>query len=74
MLEYSRNARNKIRAHAIEMHATKCWNTVEKYTILAGSVENSPKQLVTLPRVLTPQERMHAYLPGSFSEKFDTTS
>ena len=46
----------------------------KKVLKIAGNVENSGKQVVKRPRVLTPQCWKHCVLRGSFSEKFDTTN
>ena len=61
-------------AKMLEFSKEKCWNTVKKVLKIAGSVENSTKQVIKRPRVLTPKCWKPCVLRGSFSEKFDTTS
>ena len=53
---------------------TRCWRTVKKGVENSWEFENSGKQVVKRPRVLTPQCWKHCVLRGSFSEKFDTTN
>ena len=65
---------NRVGMRAKTSAGTRCKCARKKMLKIAGSVENSGKQVVKRPRVLTPQCWKHCVLRGSFSEKFDTTN